>query len=103
MKNATPNKPQDKRFVNNLNTDGSAASSEEKKATMNTEPKNGIVKGCDLLNIRQAPTKDSAVIITVNEGTKFVIDMNLSQAEYYKVRTLSDLSGYALKKFIAIQ
>lgn len=102
MKNVM-NKSQDKRSGNDVNMNEPIASSEEKKVTTNTEPKNGVVKGCDLLNVRQSPTKDSAVVATVNEGTEFVIDMSASQAEYYKVRALSGFSGYALKKFVMIR
>lgn len=64
---------------------------------------NGVVSGCDRLNIRKESNKDSAVITIITKNAEVIIDPTKSTNEFYKVTTASGVEGYCMKTFITIK
>lgn len=63
----------------------------------------GIVDGCDRLNVRKEPSKESDIVCVVDKLTELNIDSEKSTDEFFKVITLSGVEGYCMKKFIKIK
>lgn len=72
---------------------------ETPEAEEDTE-KTGVVT-CAKLNVREKPSKDSKVLIVINEKTEVIIDLDESTEEFYKVYVLG-FAGYCVKQFIQI-
>lgn len=64
----------------------------------------GIVSGCELLNIRSKGSKDADVLCTLGVNTMVKVDLTAdSEAEeFYKIITPNGVEGYCMKKFITI-
>lgn len=59
----------------------------------------GIVSGCERLNVRTAPTKDSAVATIIDKDKEVIIDTNNSSTEWYAI-SVDGISGFVMSKFI---
>lgn len=63
----------------------------------------GVVTDCLRLNIREEPTKDSAVAAIVTCLDELKIDPDNSTDDWYAVCTASGVEGFCMKKFVAIR
>lgn len=64
------------------------------------EIKKGIVRNCELLNVRKEPNTDSYIIKVINRGDEVNIikeDKGIISADFYKT-----IGGYVMKKYIKI-
>lgn len=66
---------------------------------------NGIVSGCELLNIRTKGSKDADVLCTIGVNTMVKVDLTVDKEaeEFYKIVTPNGVEGYCMKKFITIK
>lgn len=62
----------------------------------------GIVSDCKRLNVREQPDMKSQVLRVIDENTEVAIAPAFESDEWYCV-TVDDVSGYCMKKFIAIK
>ena len=62
----------------------------------------GIVSDCKRLNVREQPDLDSNVLRIIDENIEVVVTTAFENDEWYCV-TIDDVSGYCMKKFIAIK
>ena len=60
----------------------------------------GVVT-CTKLNVREKASKDSKVLVIINEKTEVFIDLDESTEAFYKVK-VSGFDGYCVKQFIQI-
>lgn len=63
----------------------------------------GVVTDCLRLNIREEPTKDSAVMAIVTCLDELKIDPDNSTDDWYAVCTASGVEGFCMKKFVAVR
>lgn len=70
-----------------------------------SEPKTveGIVSGCDRLNVRAEASVDSESLGTIKRDTALIIYESESIEDFYSVCTESGLTGFCMKKFISIR
>lgn len=64
------------------------------------EIKKGIVRNCELLNVRKEPNTDSDIIKVINRGDEVNIikeDKGIMSSDFYKTT-----DGYVMKKYIKI-
>ena len=64
------------------------------------EIKKGIVRNCELLNVRKEPNTDSDIIKVINRGDEINIikeDKGIMSTDFYKTT-----DGYVMKKYIKI-
>ena len=64
------------------------------------EIKKGIVRNCELLNVRKEPNTDSDIIKVINRGDEVNIikeDKGIMSTDFYKTT-----DGYVMKKYIKI-
>ena len=62
----------------------------------------GTVAGCAKLNVRGEANKDSEVVCIINEKEEVQVDLDNSTVDFYAVTTKAGVTGYCMKKFIAI-
>lgn len=73
---------------------------EEVEEVKEPEIKKGIVRNCELLNVRKEPNTDSDIIKVINHGDEVNIikeDKGIMSADFYKTT-----DGYVMKKYIKI-
>lgn len=73
---------------------------EEVKEVKEPEIKKGIVRNCELLNVRKEPNTDSDIIKVINHGDEIDIikeDKGTISNDFYKT-----IGGYVMKKYIKI-
>lgn len=63
----------------------------------------GVVTDCLRLNIREEPTKDSAIAAIVTCLDELKIDPDNSTDDWYAVCTASGVEGFCMKKFVAVR
>lgn len=63
----------------------------------------GVVTDCLRLNIREEPTKDSAITAIVTCLDELKIDPDNSTDDWYAVCTASGVEGFCMKKFVAVR
>ena len=63
----------------------------------------GIVNGCERLNIRLKPNKESDILCVIDKSVNLCIDVNNSTEDFYKVVIPVGIEGYCMKQFITIQ
>ena len=63
----------------------------------------GVVTNCTKLNVREAPSKDSSIICTIDCLTEVMIDDEASTDDFYKVCIASGTEGFCMKNFISIR
>lgn len=89
---------------------------EIKEDNNNTEPQNenvekgdaklvGVVTGCEKLNVRKEPNKESDVlcVINKNEVVEFDTEEYQTYEDFYKIVTTTGVKGYCMKQFIKIK
>lgn len=59
----------------------------------------GIVTGCEKLNVRTEPNKDSEVKTIIEKDKEVVIDPNNSSTEWYAI-SVDGINGFVMSKFI---
>lgn len=59
----------------------------------------GYVDGCERLNVRKEPNKDSAVITIIDKGLEVTINPDNSSTEWYSIKA-SGVEGFVMSKFI---
>lgn len=62
----------------------------------------GSVVDCYKLNVRRAPSTNSAVVCEIPRGTVVIIDESKSKNDWYSVCIESGIEGFCMKKYIAI-
>ena len=62
----------------------------------------GIVVDCQLLNVRQKPSADGAIVSVIPTGTKVKIEKTKSNDLYYNISTKEGITGFCMKKFIKV-
>lgn len=65
----------------------------------------GVVSGCDKLNVRAKDSKESEALCIVDRDTVLKVDLSVDDSanEFYKIVTPSGVEGYCMKKFITIK
>ena len=64
----------------------------------------GIVIGCEKLNVREKPSKDSKALCIINKSEEVEIDMDAHvTSDFYKVITATGVEGYCMSKYINIK
>ena len=75
-------------------------SGEKVEEVKKPEIKKGIVRNCELLNVRKEPNTDSDIIKVINRGDEIDIikeDKGIMSADFYKTT-----DGYVMKNYIKI-
>ena len=69
------------------------------------EPVNGVVVGCNKLNIRKKPVvNDKNVIAIVEAGTEMVIiEPEKAKGAWYKVLLNDGVEGFCMKQYVTIE
>ena len=62
----------------------------------------GIVKGCNMLNIRQTPSMTANVVDIIGEGTEVEVELTESTEDFYKICTAAGSEGYCMTTYIEI-
>lgn len=65
----------------------------------------GVVVGCNKLNIRKSPDINSEILCTVNNGDKVKVKKDNSPIQlkdFYNVCTVTGIEGYCMTKYIEI-
>ena len=74
----------------------------EKPAKAKPKAKTGTVT-CELLNVRVAPNSEATIVEVIKKDSKVSINLAESTDEWYKVVTADKITGYCMKKFIAVK
>ena len=59
----------------------------------------GFVDGCEKLNVRKEPNKESDVVTVIDRGLEVTIDPEKSSTEWYAINTVG-VEGFVMSKFI---
>lgn len=62
-----------------------------------------VVDNCTMLNVREKPNLDAAVICSVNTGSKLVITEEESTDEWFKVCTEAGAEGFCMKDYVTVE
>ena len=63
----------------------------------------GFVTGCDKLNVRKEPNKESEVICVIDKDSKVVLESIGIINGFYKISTAYGAEGYCMEKYIKIK
>lgn len=63
----------------------------------------GVVTDCLSLNIRKVPSKTANIVGTVTALSELKIDEDESTDDWFAVCTASGVSGFCMKKFVAVR
>lgn len=63
----------------------------------------GVVSGCKKLNVRNRPNITAGILVAINEGTEVEIAQPVVDGDFFKVTLASGITGYCMKKFIAVK
>lgn len=75
----------------------------EEEVNLGTFPNKGCVIGCDMLNVRSKPDKESNIVSILQRGVEIeILDLNASD-DFYKIVTEVGIEGYCMKDYIAIK
>lgn len=82
-------------------------SDKEKQDTENQEEvvnvKEGIVGGCNRLNVRTEANINSDVACVLNSDSRVYVYLDDSTDEFYKIKTQDNIYGYCKKDFIWLE
>lgn len=67
-----------------------------------SDPIFGVVANCKLLNVREAPDKNSEILTTIGQGDEIMIDIDASTDDFYSVCTETGVEGYCMRQFIEV-
>lgn len=60
----------------------------------------GVVSGCEKLNVRKGPSKETEPVAVIDKGYEVIIEEEL--ADWYKVKIAGEIIGYCMAEFITI-
>lgn len=66
------------------------------------KPIDGIVSGCNRLNVRKEASLNGEIVCEVTAGTTLMIDQSESTDKWFKVYTETGVEGYCMKNFVTI-
>lgn len=77
----------------------------KEETVMTVQYVDGVVSGCDKLNVRSESNKESNVLCVIAKDSVVKVDLTEDDSanEFYKVVTPSGVEGYCMKKFITIR
>ena len=94
-------------IIDESNEESNEESDEEKQDTENQEEvvnvKEGIVGGCNRLNVRTEANVNSDVACVLNSDSRVYVYLDDSTDEFYKIKTQDDVYGYCKKDFIWLE
>jgi len=61
----------------------------------------GIVKNCNLLNVRKSPSPKAEILTTLEKGAPVKVDLNGTTQNYYRI-LIDNVEGFCFKEFIGI-
>lgn len=67
------------------------------------KPVMAVVCDCQMLNVREKPSKTSTVVGLINCGDEVEVDKEKSTEDFYKVCTSTGVEGFCMKQFISIK
>lgn len=93
--------------VQDIIEESNEESDEEKQDTENQEEvanvKEGIVGGCNKLNVRTEANINSDVACVLSSDSRVYVYLDDSTDEFYKIKTQDDVYGYCKKDFIWLE
>ncbi len=93
--------------VQDIIEESNEESDEEKQDTENQEEvanvKEGIVGGCNKLNVRTEANINSDVACVLNSDSRVYVYLDDSTDDFYKIKTQDDVYGYCKKDFIWLE
>ena len=93
--------------VHDIIEESNEESDEEKQDTENQEEvvnvKEGVVGGCNRLNVRTEADINSDVACVLNSDSRVYVYLDDSTDEFYKIKTQDDVYGYCKKDFIWLE
>jgi len=94
-------------IIEESNDESNDESDKEKQDTENQEEvvnvKEGIVGGCNKLNVRTEANINSDVACVLNSDSRVYVYLDDSTDEFYKIKTQDDAYGYCKKDFIWLE
>ena len=94
-------------IIDESNEESNDESDEEKQDTENQEEvvnvKEGIVGGCNKLNVRTEANINSDVACVLNSDSRVYVYLDDSTDEFYKIKTQDDVYGYCKKDFVWLE
>lgn len=94
-------------IIEESNDESNDESDKEKQDTENQEEvvnvKEGIVGGCNKLNVRTEANINSDVACVLNSDSRVYVYLDNSTDEFYKIKTQDDVYGYCKKDFIWLE
>ena len=63
----------------------------------------GVVTECVRLNICETPSADGKVVAVIDLLIDVVVDLEDSTDEFYKISTAAGVTGFCMKKYIALR
>ena len=94
-------------IIDESNEESNDESDEEKQDIENQEEvvnvKEGIVGGCNKLNVRTEANINSDVACVLNSDSRVYVYLDDSTDEFYKIKTQDDVYGYCKKDFIWLE
>lgn len=94
-------------IIDESNEESNEESDEGKQDTENQEEvvnvKEGVVGGCNKLNVRTEANINSDVACVLNSDSRVYVYLDDSTDEFYKVKTQDDVYGYCKKDFIWLE
>lgn len=94
-------------IIEESNEESNEEADEEKQDTENQEKvvnvKEGIVGGCNKLNVRTEANINSDVACVLNSDSRVYVYLDDSTDEFYKIKTQDDIYGYCKKDFIWLE
>ena len=93
-----------KNYSSRMNREVDLANEVEVSEAPVEEKKNrtGHITGCELLNVRREPSVSSPVIATLTSSDLVMVREKNDVPDFFKVTTAKGVSGYCMKKFIAL-
>ena len=83
-----------------VNAEESSEESVTEKLTDNTSSI-GVVCNCEMLNVREEPSKESKSLCIIKAGDE--VEINGEDPDFYNVITESGVKGYCMKQFISLK
>ena len=94
-------------IIDESNEESNEESDEGKQDTENQEEvvnvKEGVVGGCNKLNVRTEANINSDVACVLNSDSRVYVYLDDSTDEFYKIKTQDDVYGYCKKDFIWLE
>lgn len=89
-------------IIEESNEESNEESDEENQEEV-VNVKEGIVGGCNKLNVRTEANINSDVACVLNSDSRVYVYLDDSTDEFYKIKTQDDVYGYCKKDFIWLE